>query len=112
MGYFVYRVNRELLPTFASKREGSAVSFLYDQEGNRKYLTREERRAFMDAAGRVTPEVRAFCMILAYTGARISEVLALTPARFDFAARNRRDRDAQTASSWDVPGNTSAAGRL
>ena len=63
------------------------MSFLYDQEGNRKYLTRDERRAFMDVAKLAEPEVRAFCLVLAYTGARVSEVLSLTPARFDFSAR-------------------------
>ena len=30
--------------------------------------------------------VRTFCLMLAYTGARVSEVLALTPRRFDLAA--------------------------
>lgn len=51
---------------------------LFDQFGNRKYLTSTERRAFMDAAKRAAPEVETFCLTLAYTGARISEVLALT----------------------------------
>ena len=63
------------------------MSFLYDREGNRKYLTRDERRAFMEAAKLAEPEVRAFCLVLAYAGARISEVLSLTPGRFDFSAR-------------------------
>lgn len=63
------------------------TSFLYDVEGNRKYLTLIERAAFLRAASRMSPEVRTFCMTLAYTGARISEVLALTPRRFDAVAR-------------------------
>lgn len=56
---------------------------LYDQQGNRKYLTKAERQAFIDAAKRSTPEIETFCLTLAYTGARISEVLALVPLRID-----------------------------
>jgi integrase/recombinase XerD len=59
---------------------------LYDQQGNRKYLTKAERQGFMDAARRATPEIETFCLTLAYTGARISEVLALIPLRIDMAA--------------------------
>ena len=68
------------------KRQAT-VSFLYDREGRRKYLTASERRAFLTAAKRMPFEVRAFCIILAYTGARISEVLALRPEHFDQATR-------------------------
>jgi integrase/recombinase XerD len=59
---------------------------LYDQQGNRKYLTRTEREAFMNAARRAAPQVETFCLTLAYTGARISEVLALVPLRIDKSA--------------------------
>jgi integrase len=38
----------------------------------------------MDAARRAAPEIETFCLTLAYTGARISEVLALVPLRIDF----------------------------
>lgn len=61
------------------------MSFLYDRKGNRKYLTAQERCAFLDAARQAPPEVYTFCLTLAYTGARISEVLALTPDRIDFS---------------------------
>jgi integrase/recombinase XerD len=60
---------------------------LYDHQGNRKYLTPEERRVFMKATKRADAEIETFCLTLAYTGARISEVLALTPRRFDFSLR-------------------------
>ena len=59
------------------------MSFLYDPEGNRKYLTASERSAFLDSAARRSAEVRTFCRVLAYSGARISEVLALTPRQID-----------------------------
>jgi integrase/recombinase XerD len=59
------------------------VSFLYDPDGNRKYVTAFERSAFLGTAERRPPEVRTFCRTLAYSGARISEVLALTPRQID-----------------------------
>ena len=60
---------------------------LFDQNGNRKYLTSDERRAFIGAAEKAAPEVATFCLTLAYTGARISEVLALVPERIDASAQ-------------------------
>ena len=60
------------------------MDFLYDNSGKRKYLTGAERKAFLKAAESAGPEVYTFCATLAYTGARISEVLALVPGRFDF----------------------------
>lgn len=59
---------------------------LYDQKGNRKYLTKSERQAFIDAAKRASPEIETFCLTLAYTGARISEIMALVPLRIDTSA--------------------------
>ena len=59
------------------------MSFLYDHYGKRKYLTAAERQKFLEAARDAAPEVYTFCATLAYTGARISEVLALVPDRID-----------------------------
>jgi integrase/recombinase XerD len=56
---------------------------LFNTDGTRKYLTAEERRAFLDAASKADREVRTFCGLLAYTGCRISEALALTVERVD-----------------------------
>ena len=58
---------------------------LYDNEGQRLYLTGEERTAFIDAAQRSKRQYRTFCHVLAYTGCRISEALQLTPERVDFS---------------------------
>ncbi len=58
---------------------------LFDVRGNRKYLTVAERKAFLRAAENTPTSVRAFLLTLAYTGARISEVLSLTPTRIDRA---------------------------
>jgi integrase len=60
------------------------MNTLYDHDGHRKYLTPAERDAFLKAADdSEVREVRTFCAILAYTGCRISEALALTADRID-----------------------------
>jgi len=56
---------------------------LYGSAGGRKYLNAAERRRFVRAARRAPPEVRLFCLVLGWSGGRISEVLALTPAAID-----------------------------
>ncbi len=65
--------------------EANAVS-LFDKMGNRKYLTSVERHAFLEAADAASPDVRTFLFTLAYTGARLSEVLSLTRDRIDFGS--------------------------
>ena len=60
-------------------------SSLFDRNGVRKYLTARERLAFVYAASNETEAVSTFCLTLAFTGARISEVLALTAGRIDAA---------------------------
>ena len=62
------------------------MSFLFDQQGKRKYLTVSERNAFLAAAALQSADTRTFCRVLAYSGARISEILALTPRQIDHAA--------------------------
>ena len=59
---------------------------LYDASGNRKYLTILERQRFIGVARLRAPDVETFCLTLAYTGARISEVLALKAGNVDAAA--------------------------
>lgn len=56
---------------------------LFSHCGNRKYLNAAERQRFVKAARRAPPKIRLFCLTLRWTGARISEVLALTPAAID-----------------------------
>jgi integrase len=56
---------------------------LFDETGKRKYLTGRERLAFVRAALKEPDAVATFCLTLAFTGARISEVLALTTLRID-----------------------------
>ena len=47
---------------------------LYDAEGHRKYLTADEREAFLKAAEHARRKVPTFCGTLLYTGP-ISEAL-------------------------------------
>ena len=60
---------------------------LIDREGERKYLSIAEREAFRKAAEKAPRDVRTFCLVLYYTGCRLSEALALTPERIDFEER-------------------------
>lgn len=59
---------------------------LFDRSGQRKYLCASESHRFLVAARRMDAESRAFCHLLALTGCRISEALALTPERIDVEA--------------------------
>jgi integrase/recombinase XerD len=87
MSNFVYSVKSNIGLRRPSSGSGAgSVSFLFDVDGNRKYLTASERAAFLAAADRKPPEVRTFCRLLAISGTRISEALALTPRHFDAPA--------------------------
>lgn len=54
---------------------------LFDDEGQRLYLTASERSAFLKAATRESREIRMLCHVYHYTGARSSEALEITPER-------------------------------
>jgi integrase/recombinase XerD len=56
---------------------------LFGRSGNRKYLNAAERHRFVQAASCAPAKVRLFCLTLRWSGARISEVLALTAASID-----------------------------
>jgi integrase/recombinase XerD len=60
---------------------------LFDSRGNRKYLVARERQAFTSAASSQNLLIAGLCLTLATTGARISEVLAITTERVDPANR-------------------------
>ena len=65
---------------------------LYDAEGNRKYLTAQERKEFFKAIpaalnGKRGREKRTFVLMLYYSGARISEALGVTGGRIDYERR-------------------------
>ena len=60
---------------------------LFTATGERKYLTQDERKAFVLAASEL-PErhERTFCLTLVHSGCRISEALALNYQRIDMDA--------------------------
>jgi integrase len=55
---------------------------LYTQAGSRKYLNVTERERVLVAASSLTREQELFVLTLAWTGARVSEVLSLMPSAF------------------------------
>ena len=67
----------------ARRRLYSGGSLFVVAVGGRKYLNAAERRRFVEAALHVPPTIGLFCLTLRWSGARISEVLALTTAAID-----------------------------
>ncbi len=66
------------------RSHGAETASLYTRAGERKYLNAAERLRFI-AAAKVypRPDIAALCLTIAYTGCRISEALALSPASVD-----------------------------
>jgi integrase len=62
-------------------RQGEGAS-LYAIDGSRKYLNLAERQRALGTMAKLDPDSALFSLTLAWTGARVSEVLALTPASF------------------------------
>jgi integrase/recombinase XerD len=60
-----------------------ARTFTLHGPAGRKYLTARERRRFSRAADDAPAKIRLFCIVLACSGGRVSETLALTPAAID-----------------------------
>jgi|TARA_E500000318_G_C3569136_1_gene217050 integrase/recombinase XerD len=52
---------------------------LFDIQGNRLYLTQDERRRFLDTCKGLKQEARTYCETLALTGCRESEPLEVLP---------------------------------
>jgi integrase/recombinase XerD len=69
---------RAAVPPHAHAQEFS----LYATDGGRKYLNRDERQRVLAATAALKPDQALFVLTLAWTGARISEVLALTLSSF------------------------------
>jgi integrase/recombinase XerD len=61
---------------------------LFHSDGSRKYLTAEERAALLKAAEHFPREVQSFCQVLAFSGCRLAEALALTADRVDLLAHS------------------------
>jgi site-specific recombinase XerD len=80
--------------TVASRRDRSPAErraaqhgwSLYARSGARKYVNADERARIIAVLERLEPGRALFVGTLLWTGARISEVLALTPASFQVAS--------------------------
>ena len=59
---------------------------LYSTTGARKYLNHDERQRALAEMAKLPPDRALFCLTLAWSGARVSEVLALTPSSFQTEA--------------------------
>ncbi len=60
----------------------SPAASLYATDGGRKYLNAAERRRAIAAIKELPGRKALFALVLVWSGARVSEVLALTPASF------------------------------
>ena len=61
---------------------------LHNSDGEKKYLTPDEREKYIKQATRKPRLVSTFCLMLVHSGCRISEALALTANKIDLE-RNR-----------------------
>jgi len=61
---------------------------LYNQKGERKYLIAEERERFIEQAKKADHETRTFCLLLHYTGIRISEGLNILVPHIDYGHKS------------------------
>lgn len=67
-------------------RRDAGPASLYSISGERKYLNRDERRRLLAQIETLDPDKCLFALVLAWTGARVSEVLALTANSFQVNA--------------------------
>jgi integrase/recombinase XerD len=74
---------RSKFPSIRKNRGFNGAMTLHIAGGARKYLNVTERQRFAAAAGTLPPEARLFCLMLMWSGCRISEALAVTPVAID-----------------------------
>jgi integrase/recombinase XerD len=67
----------------AGDRTLNGAMTLHTAGGARKYLNVAERQRFAAAVETLPPERRVFCLLLMWSGCRISEGLAITPLAID-----------------------------
>jgi integrase len=81
---------------------------LYTGGGRRKYLTASERERFVAAVAACSAEIGTLCLMLAWTGCRITEALNLTHADLDIeggmvSVRSLKKRRAGIVREVPVP---------
>ena len=79
----VLRGPRSKSADIGARRAPSQPMTLHTVSGSRKYLNVAERQRFAAAADTMPAEPRAFCLLLMWSGCRISEGLAITPSAID-----------------------------
>ncbi len=67
--------------------KGTPENTLIDEYGQRKYLNQVERKRFYKATAILNQERRLFCLLIYYTGGRITEVLHLKIEHIDFSEK-------------------------
>jgi site-specific recombinase XerD len=72
------------------QRDWSEGASLYSPGGGRKYLNRSERARALAEMAKLPRSQALFALTLALTGARVSEVLALTPTSFQIIRTSLR----------------------
>ena len=63
------------------------ITSLFGTDGTRKYLTTPEIRRFLFHAAKRNEEQRLLCLVLAFTGCRLSEALRMTSTSIDEEAQ-------------------------
>lgn len=81
---------------------------LYSPSGQRKYVNAEERRRFLQTASTRRRPTRALCMLLVYTGCRVSEALGLSASSIQstsniIAIRSLKKRGANVVREVPAP---------
>ncbi len=82
---------------------------LYARSGVRKYINRYERERFLQVAHCSDASIKTFCMLLTYTGCRLSEALELSASAIQLEAnvislRCLKKRDQHVIREVPVPG--------
>ncbi len=67
--------------------KGTPENTLIDEYGQRKYLNQAERKRFYKATAKLDKKRRLFCLLIYYTGVRISEALHLKVEHIDFSEK-------------------------
>jgi integrase len=63
------------------------TAHLFNSQGERFFFNEEERKAFIETAGRARDDIQTFCSLLHYTGCNFTEALNFLPHQVDVDVR-------------------------
>ncbi len=86
MGKYARNIMSRKVATTQDERGFSDTASLYAADGSRKYLNPQERQQALAVMASLTDDKALFALTLAWTGARVSEILALTARHFQVEA--------------------------